>query len=240
MPKATDPTIVLVHGALTGASVWNGVSGKLQAEGFITVAPAMPLRGLHTDAEYLASFLDTIGGPVVIAGHSYGGSVISHPVIAKGSVKALIFVAAFAPDTGESVGELNGRWPGSKLGDGTAMIRPYRGGQDLYLRPECFRDVYAGDLSPTTIALMAAAQRPIDTAALSESFRERPTWSNLPSWAVISTRDNSLPVEAQRFMAHRAKSKVTEVDASHASPLSQPEIIAEVIAAAARSVVSIN
>jgi pimeloyl-ACP methyl ester carboxylesterase len=120
------------------------------------------------------------------------------------------------------------------------MIRPYRGGQDLYLRPECFRDVYAGDLSPTTIALMAAAQRPIDTAALSESFRERPTWSNLPSWAVISTRDNSLPVEAQRFMAHRAKSKVTEVDASHASPLSQPEIIAEVIAAAARCVASIN
>jgi pimeloyl-ACP methyl ester carboxylesterase len=240
MPKATDPTIVLIHGALTDASVWNGVSGKLQSDGFSTTAPAMPLRGLHTDAEYLASFLDTIGGPVVIAGHSYGGSVISHPVIAKGSVKALIFVAAFAPDTGESVGELNGRWPGSKLGDGTAMIRPYRGGQDLYLRPECFRDVYAGDLSPTTIALMAAAQRPIDTAALSESFRERPTWSNLPSWAVISTRDNSLPVEAQRFMAHRAKSKVTEVDASHASPLSQPEIIAEVIAAAARCVASIN
>jgi pimeloyl-ACP methyl ester carboxylesterase len=240
MPKATDPTIVLIHGALTDASVWNGVSGKLQAEGFITVAPAMPLRGLHTDAEYLASFLDTISGPVVIAGHSYGGSVISHPVIAKDGVKALIFVAAFAPDIGESAGELNGRWPGSKLGDDTAMIRPYRGGKDLYLRPECFRDVYAGDLAPVTIALMAAAQRPIDTAALSDSFRERPTWSKLPSWAVISTRDNSLPVEAQRFMAHRAKSTATEVDASHASPLSQPEIIAEVIAAAARSVLSIN
>jgi pimeloyl-ACP methyl ester carboxylesterase len=240
MSKATDPTIVLVHGALTDASVWNGVSEKLQAEGFITVAPAMPLRGLHTDAEYLASFLDTIRGPIVIAGHSYGGSVISHPVIAKAGVEALIFVAAFAPDAGESAGELNGRWPGSKLGDDTAMIRPHRDGKDLYLRPECFRDVYADDLAPATIALMAAAQRPIDTAALSESFRERPTWSKLPSWAVISTRDNSLPVEAQRFMAHRAKSTATEVDASHASPLSQPGIIAEVIAAAARSVVSTN
>jgi pimeloyl-ACP methyl ester carboxylesterase len=104
MPKATDPIIVLVHGASTGASVWNGVSGRLQAEGFITVAPAMPLRGLHTDAEYLASFLDTINGPVVIAGHSYGGSIISHPVIAKSAVKALVFVAAFAPDAGESAG----------------------------------------------------------------------------------------------------------------------------------------
>jgi pimeloyl-ACP methyl ester carboxylesterase len=110
----------------------------------------------------------------------------------------------------------------------------------LYLRPECFRDVYAGDLAPATIALMAAAQRPVDTAALSESFHERPTWSKLPSWAVISTRDNSLPVEAQRFMAHRAISTVTEVDASHASPLSQPEIVAKAIAAAAHTVVSIN
>jgi pimeloyl-ACP methyl ester carboxylesterase len=240
MSKSTDLTIVLVHGALTDGSVWNGVSGKLQAEGFVTVAPAMPLRGLHTDAEYLASFLDTIDGPVLIAGHSYGGSVISHPVIAKNGVKALIFVAAFAPEAGESAGELNGRWPGSKLGEETAVIRPYRGGKDLYLRPECFRDVYAGDLAPATIALMAAAQRPVDTAALSESFHERPTWSKLPSWAVISTRDNSLPVEAQRFMAHRAKSTVTEVDASHASPLSQPEIVAEAIAAAAHTVVSIN
>jgi pimeloyl-ACP methyl ester carboxylesterase len=240
MSKSTDLTIVLVHGALTDGSVWNGVSGKLQAEGFVTVAPAMPLRGLHTNAEYLASFLDTIDGPVLIAGHSYGGSVISHPVIAKNGVKALIFVAAFAPEAGESAGELNGRWPGSKLGEETAVIRPYRGGKDLYLRPECFRDVYAGDLAPATIALMAAAQRPVDTAALSESFHERPTWSKLPSWAVISTRDNSLPVEAQRFMAHRAKSTVTEVDASHASPLSQPEIVAKAIAAAAHTVVTIN
>jgi pimeloyl-ACP methyl ester carboxylesterase len=234
MPKAIDPTIVLVHGALTDASVWNGVSGKLQGEEFSTVAPAMPLRGLHTDAEYLASFLDTIDGPVVIAGHSYGGSVISHPDIGKGRVKGLIFVAAFAPDSGESTGELNGRWPGSKLGDDTAMIRPYRGGQDLYLRPECFGDVYAGDLAPTTIALMVAAQRPINTASLGESFRERPTWSRLPSWAVISTRDNSLPVEAQRFMAQRAKATATEVDASHASPISQPDLIAKVVAEAAR------
>jgi pimeloyl-ACP methyl ester carboxylesterase len=130
MSKSTDLTIVLVHGALTDGSVWNGVSGKLQAEGFVTVAPAMPLRGLHTDAEYLASFLDTIDGPVLIAGHSYGGSVISHPVIAKNGVKALIFVAAFAPEAGESAGELNGRWPGSKLGEETAVIRPYRGGKD--------------------------------------------------------------------------------------------------------------
>jgi pimeloyl-ACP methyl ester carboxylesterase len=233
MPKTTNPTIILVHGALTDASVWNGVSSKLQGEGFVTLAPAMPLRGLHSDANYLASFLNTIAGPVVVAGHSYGGSVISHPDIASGHVKALIFVAAFASDAGESTGDLNGRWPGSQLGGATAMIRPYRDGNDLYLRPECFRDVYAGDLPPPTIALMAAAQRPINTAALGESFRERPAWSTLPSWAVISTRDNSLPVEAQRFMAKRANATITEVDASHASPLSQPNLIAKVIAEAA-------
>jgi hypothetical protein len=113
------------------------------------------------------------------------------------------------------------------------MIRLYRGGNDLYLRPECFGDVFAGDLEPTTIALIAAAQRAINTAAVGESFRERPTWNKLPSWAVISTRDNSLPVEAQRFMTQRIKATITEVDESHASPLSQPDLIAKVIAEAA-------
>jgi len=228
--------VVLVHGALTDASVWNGVSQKLQGMGFVTIAPAMPLRGLNSDAGYLSSFLDTIDGPIVVVGHSYGGSIISYPAIAKDGIKALMFVAAFVPDAGETTGELNGRWPGSKLGDATALVRPCPDGQDLYLRPECFREVYAGDLEPATIALMAAAQRPLNTNALGESFGGRPTWSSVPSWAVVSTNDNSLPVEAQRFMAQRANSTVTEVDASHASPVSQPDLVAKVISTAARAV----
>lgn len=230
---AHKPTIVLVHGALTDASVWNGVAAHLHRLGFTTLAPAMPLRGLCLDADYLASVLATVEGSIVVAGHSYGGSIISHPAILRDTLKALVFVAAFMPDEGETTGELNGRWPGSKLGEATAAIRPFPGGQDLYLRPDCFRDVYAGDLTPDTIALMAAAQRPLATAALGESFDGRPTWSTRPSWAVVTINDHSLPVAAQRFMAQRARATTTEVEASHAVPVSRPEVVAGVIAAAA-------
>lgn len=232
------PTIVLVHGALTDASVWNGVSATLQADGFSVVAPALPLRGLASDAEHLAAFLRTVDGPLVVAGHSYGGSVISHPAVASEKVKALVFVAAFVPDAGESTGELNGRWPGSRLGEATAVFRACPDGQDLYLRPECFADVYAGDVDARTVGVMAAAQRPLNTAALGESFDGRPTWRSLPSWAVISTNDNSLPAEAQRAMAERANAIVTEVDASHASPVSQAGVVAETIGAAAQATVA--
>lgn len=129
----------------------------------------MPLRGLHADAAYLSALLNTIAGPMIVVGHSYGGSIISHPSIFKARVKGLVFAAAFIPDAGESTGELNGRWPGSKLGEATVLIRPYPGGNELYLKPEAFASVCAGDLPAETVAQMAAAQRPIDLAALGES-----------------------------------------------------------------------
>jgi pimeloyl-ACP methyl ester carboxylesterase len=229
---AKHPTIVLVHGALTDASVWNGVTRHLQSLGYATIAPAMPLRGLHSDAEYLSAFLKTLDGPVVLAGHSYGGSIISHPLIDHHQVKALVFVAAFAPDAGESTGELNGRFPGSKLGDAAMTLRDYPGGTDLYLHPEHFADVYAADLPASIVALMATAQRPLNVAALGETFDGAPTWRHIPSWTVVATADNSLPAEAQRFMAQRATSTVIEVEASHALPVAKPEAIAKVIAEA--------
>ena len=231
------PTIVLVHGALTDASVWNGVSSRLQDRGYPVIAPAIPLRGVAFDAAALASVLDTIDRPLVIVGHSYGGSIISHPAIARSSVRALVFVAAFMPDIGEAAGELNGRWPGSKLGEATTLLRSHPGGQDLYLKPEHFREVYATDVPSATVALMAAAQRPLDTAALGETFDGAPTWRGVPSWAVVSTRDHSLPPQAQRFMAERAGATVVEVEASHASPISQPDAVTEAIVTAARSAV---
>lgn len=230
------PTIVLVHGAFTDASAWNGVSGRLQDMGYATVAPAMPLRSFNSDAEYLSAYLTTIEGPLILVGHSYGGSIISHPAMGNDRVKALVFVAAFAPDVGESMGELNGRFPGSKLGDATTVTREYPGGNDLYLRPEHFSDVYAADLSVPVVALMAAGQRPLSVSALIETFDGAPTWNRVRSWAVVATSDCSLPADAQRFMAKRAGSVVTEVDASHAVPVSQPAAVAGVIEAAARCV----
>ena len=234
MPINPDsPTIVLVHGALTDASVWSQVSDALQSEGRTVLAPAMPLRRLTADAAYLAAFLDTLEGPIVLAGHSYAGSIISHPATENESVTGLVFVSAFQPDSGESTGELNGRWPGSKLGPDTTLVRPYPGGNDLYLAHERFAEVYAADLPAATVARLAAAQRPIDPAALDESFTGTPTWRERPSWALISTEDGSLPVSAQRAMAERAGSTVVEVAASHATPISHPHAVAELIRQAA-------
>ena len=231
---SSQPIIVLVHGAITDASVWSSVAARLQQSGFTTLAPALPLRGLHADAEYLSSILATIDGPVVLAGHSYGGSVISHPVLTKHAIKSLVFVSAFIQDSGEAAGELNGRWPGSKFGEATTIVRAYPGGNDLYLKPETFAEVYAGDLSSEQTKVLAAAQRPIDPKALGESFTEPPTWRSTPAWVVVSTKDSSIPAEAQRSMAARAKATVVEVSASHASPLSQAKVVAEHIMSAAR------
>jgi pimeloyl-ACP methyl ester carboxylesterase len=231
-----QPTIVLIHGAFTDASAWNGVSAHLQDMGYKTVAPAIPLRGFGSDAQYLSAYLTTIDGPLILVGHSYGGSIISHPAMGGHDIKALVFIAAFAPDTGESMAELNERFPGSQLGDATTVVREHPGGNDLYLLPEHFSSVYAADLSAPVVALMAASQRPLNVTALGETLDGVPTWSLLPSWAVVATADCSLPAEAQRFMAKRAGSAVTEVHASHALPISQPDAVAGVIDAAARSV----
>ncbi|MBD8900598.1 alpha/beta hydrolase [Rhodanobacter sp. DHG33] len=231
---SNQPTIVLVHGALTDASIWHGVSRHLWNMGYETIAPAMPLRGLYTDAEYLSTFLKTIDRPMIVVGHSYGGSVISHPAICHADIKALVFVAAFAPDVDESTGELNGRFSGSKLDETTTLMRECPGGEDLYLRSEHFGDVYAADVPAATVALMASAQRPLYAAALGETFDRAPAWMRLRSWNVIATNDQSLPPEAQRFMAERAGSTVVEVEASHALPVSQPETVAQVIDTAAR------
>ncbi len=204
----TEPTLVLVHGALTDASVWHGVIARLQARGYTVLAPSVAMRSLAADVAHLRSVLTTLDGPVVVAGHSYGGSIISDSAALTPDVRALVYVAAFQPDRGEITGELNGRFPGGRLGPETTVIRPYPGGADLYLRPEHFAGVYAADVDPGTAAVMAAAQRPIDPAALGETLTGPAAWRTRPSWALVSTADNSLPAPAQRFMAERAGSTI--------------------------------
>lgn len=222
-------TVVLVHGALSDASVWSGVSERLQRDGYPVLAPAVPLRRLDSDAEYVASVVASVSGPVVLVGHSYGGSIISHPAVAGDSLRALVFVSAFQPAAGEATGELNGKFEGSTLGEATTEVRNYPGGQDLYLTPDDFADVYAGDLAADAVAVMSAAQRPVDVAALGDTFDGEPTWSTIPSWSLISTEDNSLPPAAMRWMAERAGSKTVEVAASHASPVSQPATVVDLV-----------
>lgn len=230
---ATKPVIVLVHGALTDACIWSGVIRLLQQDGYTVVAPAIPLRGLLSDVEYLCDFLETVKEPFVLVGHSYGGSIISHPRLKTPGLYSLAFVSAFLLDNGESSGELNSRWPGSKLGENTILTRLYAGGTDLYLKPESFAEVYAHDLHQHQVQVLASAQRPINVDALGESFIGSPTWKTTKTWVLVSTEDASIPVEAQRAMAQRADAHITEVQASHASPLSQPAAVATMIRQAA-------
>lgn len=225
-------TIVLVHGALTDASVWHPVIAELRQHGHDVLAPAMPMRSLSADVGYLRSVLSTLDGPVVVVGHSYGGSIISDPDALTPAVRGLAFVAAFQQDSNETAGELNYRFPGSMLVPDTTVVRPYPAGNDLYLRPERFAEVYADDVDPSTCTAMASAQHPIDPAALNATFAGTASWRTLPSWALVATSDRSIPTEAQRFMAERAGSVVVEIDSSHAVPVAHPVQTVAIIEAA--------
>jgi pimeloyl-ACP methyl ester carboxylesterase len=228
--QSATPTVVLVHGALAGTSVWSDVTRRLQAKGVPVLVPALPLRGLASDIAYLAAVLESVRTPVVLVGHSYAGQVISAPL--GPTVRALVYVAAFEPDTGETAGELNTRFPGSLLGPDTTAVLPCPGGNDLYLRQESFREVYAGDVPQDTAAVMAASQRPIDPAAMDEPLSGPAAWHTVASWSLVSTQDNSIPADALRFMAARAGSHTVEVRSSHAVPVSHPEVVTDLVLSA--------
>ncbi|MEU8003707.1 alpha/beta hydrolase [Catellatospora sp. NPDC049111] len=230
------PTVVLVHGAFADASSWNGVIERLQAEGYPVVAPANPLRDLATDSAYLRSVLNSVQGPIVLAGHSYGGAVMSSAAAGDPDVKALVYITALAPEIGESTGELVNRFPGNTLGANLQSVPfPLPGGgegADLYVKREAFREHFAADVPAPTAALMAVTQRPAATAAL-EGKAVEAAWKVIPSWALLATEDKAIPLAAQKFMAERAKSKTVEVKASHAVPVSQPGAVADLIIEAA-------
>ena len=227
-----NPMIVLVHGALTDASVWRSVSERLQHAGHHVVAPSLPMRSLDGDAAYLRAFLQSVPGPIVVVGHSYAGSVLSHPGALTPAVRSLVFVAAFQQDAGETAAELNGKFPGSLLTPNNLLVRVYPDGQEVYLRPERFAEVYAADLDPAEAAIMAAAQKPFDPTSLGGAFSEPATWHTLPSWSVVSTADVSIPTQALRWMAERAGSEVAEVESSHAVPVAHPDLVTTVVLAA--------
>jgi pimeloyl-ACP methyl ester carboxylesterase len=231
------PTVVLVHGAFADSSSWNGVVTRLLAKGYPVVAVANPLRSLKGDAGYLGKVLDGIPGPIVLVGHSYGGAVITYAKPEKARVKALVYVAGFAPDAGESAFELSTQFPGSTLGGALAPAIPLPGGgNDLYIVQERFHAQFAADVSERDARLMAATQRPVTEAALNESGGI-PAWKSTPSWFVYGTADRNIPAAALAFMAKRASAKeVREVKgASHAVMVSHPAAIARVIEDAAAS-----
>lgn len=235
--QAQKPTVVLVHGAFIDASSWSGVIKHLHAKGYVVVAAANELRSVRGDAASVNSLLKSIQGPVVLVGNSYGGSVISEAASGLDNVKALVYVAAFAPDAGESVSDLAGRFPGSSLGPAFApAVELADGGKDLYLLQDKFHTYFAADVPAAQAQLMAAGQRPITAAALNEKNTSA-AWKTIPSWSVYGSADLCIPPPALAFMAERAHSRRTVVikGASHVVMVSHPAEVAMLIEQAAQA-----
>lgn len=240
-PEApSKPTIVLVHGAFAESSSWNAIATQLLARGYPVVALANPLRGVKSDAAYVSKALDSIRGPIVLVGHSYGGSVISGAAAGKTNVKALVYVAGFAPDTGDTAVTLSSKFPGSTLG--AALAPPVAledGNKDLYIDQSKFRVQFAADVSASEAKLMAATQRPVTEAALNEPAGAA-AWKTIPSWFLFGSLDKNIPRAAHAFMAQRAHAKkVVEIDgASHVVMISHPEPLIKLITEAATQTTS--
>ncbi|MCS7477195.1 alpha/beta fold hydrolase [Umezawaea endophytica] len=232
---APKPTVVLVHGAFAESASWNGVVSRLRDRGYPVIAVANQLRSLDTDVAYVKAVLAGVEGPVVLAGHSYGGMVISGAATGNPNVKSLAYIAAFAPEAGESALDLTGKFPGSTLPPTLNSIPLGDGTNDLTIRQDLFREQFAADVPRQEAALMAATQRPIRDAALTGPAGA-PAWRAIPSWFLIPTADKNIPLEAQRFMAKRADARgVVELrGASHAVTVSRPAEVADLITRAAR------
>jgi pimeloyl-ACP methyl ester carboxylesterase len=237
------PTVVLVHGAWADGSSWNAVATSLQERGIPVLVPPNPLRGVAGDAAYLASFLaQRTSGPVVLVGHSYGGVVITNGALGGGDVRALVYVDAFIPDEGETVVQLlAGTGSGLDVPDPTTVLDVVgfpgaaEGDAEAFLKPSTVHEHFAQDLPEADRALIAANQRPIALAA-NVGPSGPPAWRSLPSWAVLGTDDRTIPIALQRRLAERAGSTVTEVDASHVSLVSQPQVSVDAVLAAIAAV----
>jgi pimeloyl-ACP methyl ester carboxylesterase len=234
--SAQKPTVVLVHGAWADASSWNGVIQLLHRQGYTVIAAANPLRSLKGDAASVNALVRGVSGPVVLVGHSYGGSVITEAAEGLDNVKALVYVAGYAPDSGESVITLTGRFPGSTVEAALAQPVPLaEGGVDLYIQQGKFHAQFAADVPAAVGDLLGAEQRPVTQAALTDA-NSVAGWKTLPSWFIYGTGDLAIPPAAHAFMANRANSRKTVVvsGASHVLMVTHPDEVAALIEQAAQ------
>ncbi|WP_448639394.1 alpha/beta fold hydrolase [Geodermatophilus sp. URMC 63] len=236
----TKPTIVLVHGAWADASGFAEQIHALEERGFRAIGFANPLRALADDARYLADFVRTLSGPVLLVGHSYGGAVISAAATGNPQVKALVFFSGWMPDEGESIAQVFERHTEGSLVGAAITPLPFTGtdgseGADLYLERDQFHAAFCADVDDRTASAMAATQRPWTGAAFNEPSGA-PAWKTIPSWYLLCTEDRAIPAELQRFMAERANATIQEATASHASMVSQPEAGTQLILRAADAV----
>jgi pimeloyl-ACP methyl ester carboxylesterase len=236
------PTIVLIHGAWADSLSWSKVIERLQSDGYSVIAAPNPLSGLQQDSQSVSDLLQTIQGPIVVVGHSYGGAVMTNAAYGNPNVKALVDVDGFLPAQGESVFQLTGAMPGSCLTaqpqsdifNAVPVPGAAAGDDDLYVKPSVFDSCFANDLSPRQAALAEAAQRPL-LASAGTDVSGPPAWKTIPTWDVVGTIDKVIPPAEQLFMAHRANAHITEVRAGHLSMVSQPGVVTSVIEQAAQA-----
>ncbi|MFG2939649.1 alpha/beta fold hydrolase [Streptomyces sp. NPDC048282] len=240
-PGRARPTIVLVHGAFADASSWNGVVERLQQNGYTVAAPANPLRGIPEDSAYLASFLKSITGPIVLVGHSYGGEVISQAAVGNDGVKALVYINAIMPDAGESFTSLSAKFAPAPLTKALQQV-PFRGpdrttGTDVYVQPNLLRRVFAADLPASRTAVLAATQRPIALSAFTDKLTGA-AWRNKPVYVLVGKQDQAINPDLERFEAKRANARKTvQIDSSHVSLVSHPLAVKDLITEAAEDYV---
>jgi pimeloyl-ACP methyl ester carboxylesterase len=232
------PSIVLVHGAWADSGSWAGVTRRLQADGYTVYALPNPLQGLPYDSAYLADFLHSISGPIVLAGHSYGGAVITNAATGDPQVKALVYVDAFVPAQGQTLAQLLASHPGSCAVPANLNVVPYpgapRGAGDAYIKQSVFPSCMADGLPAAQAHVLAVTQRPIATIALTQKSGV-PAWKTIPSWAVAGTADHAIPLPLQLAMASTAHAHITRVDAPHLSMISDPGTVTNVILQAVRA-----
>ncbi|MDT1064517.1 alpha/beta hydrolase [Paracoccus sp. CPCC 101403] len=231
---SVKPTIVLVHGAFAESASWNAVITRLAAKGYRAIAAANPLRGVVSDAASVGAAISAIDGPVVLVGHSYGGPVITEAANGHPNVKALVYVAGFLPEPGESSLTLSSKFPGSTLAAALVPANLPQGETDLYIDPAKFHAQFAADVPDEQADLMAFTQRPVAQAALAEPSGTA-SWKVLPTYVIYGSRDLNIPPDVLHFMADRAKAVKTVVidGASHAVMVSHPDEVADLIADAA-------
>ena len=241
MATTPDPTtVVLVHGAFADAGSWVPVIERLLAAGIPVRAPALPLRGLHSDSAYIASVIAQIPGPVLAVGHSYGGAVISNAATQATNVKGLVLVSGFAPEENEALSEVEGTSRDSALGPALIQAQFPTGAGDetaieLYVDPAKFPAVFAADLPDAQATAFGASQRPIAASAFDEKSGP-PAWKHLPTWSVVATGDKAAGSDVILSMAHRANAETIELEGSHLIMVSQPEPVTKVILGALESV----
>jgi pimeloyl-ACP methyl ester carboxylesterase len=235
---STSPTLVFVHGAFADSSGWSSTLADLDGRGYPVIAVPNQLRGLTADADQVRSVLATIEGPVVLIGHSYGGAVIGEAARGADNVKALVFVAAYVLDEGESIGSVLDpeQFPGGLLGPDTTIVRPFGEDGDLFIKDADFAEVFAADIGPARSRLMCLTQRPLSLSAFGGTAAADPAWKSLPCWALVADEDHAIPPAGQRWMAERAGATITSTTSSHAVMVSRPEAVTATVVAAAEAV----